>query len=655
MDISDARLFKLANLLFGAALGKPYYDEFSETVAEFGIAALADSWGKSSLMESELGNSSVLQASALVKRLGLDPTNSNPESGDFIAFNYFKSNLESGANPGALALAAIQYLEQDILLANLGLASNFLNNRAEVAYQYSKELEFGGKNITELKEVIVNVGGDVRSVHSALELASHKKFEEMRKSSLLNIYAESNDTIEGTSGDDYISSGAGFDNIDGGAGHDIIIGGAGNDKITGGRGQDFIKGGEGSDIIEAGSFYDLVFHPSTYAADGSFIESYNTYSVDAFHEILDGGNGNDTIYGGYGSDTITGGQGADTIIGDQKTDVEQMPHMYNDSIDGGEGSDNISGNLGNDTINGGSGADFIYPGVGQDIVHGGSGDDHIEGYQGYRLTDKDVDIFFGDEGDDTISASGGDNVDGGFGDDSISLARLNDAPQSVIVAGEGEDSVRIYSAYSDSGDLSKSVIIDLNETVQVKDVVSLDLLASAVIGEEIRGFDLNTDLIDLHGRLNIFGGQSSNASSWNLTTELMLNDRYGSLTLQKNYVQIVSDEETPWLEYSVTQEQKSTSDSYGKAYFVIQGASVASASKSDVATFLDDYGNNANYQKSASHMFLVNIQDVGIGIYRFEDDTGANATIVSDELTPVAVLTGLTTEEINMSNADFMV
>ena len=44
-----------------------------------------------------------------------------------------------------------------------------------------------------------------------------------------------------------------------------------------------------------------------------------------------------------------------------------------------------------------------------------------------------------------------------------------------------------------------------------------------------------------------------------------------------------------------------------------------------------------------------------MGIYLFKDDTGANDSIISDELTPLVILTGITTEDLTQANTDFII
>jgi hypothetical protein len=117
-------------------------------------------------------------------------------------------------------------------------------------------------------------------------------------------------------------------------------------------------------------------------------------------------------------------------------------------------------------------------------------------------------------------------------------------------------------------------------------------------------------------------------------------------------VQIVSDTETEW---ETRSDSPSQPDEYGKGYFVIQGSTAASSSIDDVAALLDDYGNNASYGNKAQHIFLVNVSETDMGIYLFTDDTGANDRLLADELTPLAILTGVTTEDLTQTNTDFII
>jgi len=60
-----------------------------------------------------------------------------------------------------------------------------------------------------------------------------------------------NQTINGTSGNDTLVGGAGDDTINGNAGNDSLVGNGGNDSLDGGSGIDTMDGGLGNDIYVA--------------------------------------------------------------------------------------------------------------------------------------------------------------------------------------------------------------------------------------------------------------------------------------------------------------------------------------------------------------------------------------------------------------------
>jgi len=170
--------------------------------------------------------------------------------------------------------------------------------------------------------------------------------------------------VDGNLGDDEIlvniAGDAAFQNsvIAGGDGNDLIDaagvtfdGGSFVDLvIEGGEGDDTIYGGEGNDAIDTGNGRNLAF----------------------------GEGGADTIVGGEGEDTIFGGQGADEIFGGLDADVIEGG-ADDDFIDGEEGDDDIFGSTGSDTIIGGTGADTLAGFTGRDVIDGGDGSDRILG------------------------------------------------------------------------------------------------------------------------------------------------------------------------------------------------------------------------------------------------------------------------------------
>lgn len=103
------------------------------------------------------------------------------------------------------------------------------------------------------------------------------------------------DTIRGSSVNDFINGGFGNDRIFGGAGNDRINGGFGDDELHGQQGNDRLEGGFGNDRIGGGPGNDLLF--------GQF-----------GNDTLRGGPGNDLLVGGLGFDSLNGGPGLDVQI-----------------------------------------------------------------------------------------------------------------------------------------------------------------------------------------------------------------------------------------------------------------------------------------------------------------------------------------------------
>ncbi|MBB5712706.1 Ig-like domain-containing protein [Sphingomonas xinjiangensis] len=129
-----------------------------------------------------------------------------------------------------------------------------------------------------------------------------------------------------------VFAGAGDDVVHGGDLGNNIFGGVGNDSLHGGQLDDWILGGAGNDRIDAGS-----------SSGGA------------------GGNGN----------LLDGGEGDDTLIGREGSDW----------LEGGDGTDILSAGAGDDILAGGGGAsDLLYGGSGSDqyVVRRGDGTDVVE-------------------------------------------------------------------------------------------------------------------------------------------------------------------------------------------------------------------------------------------------------------------------------------
>jgi hypothetical protein len=164
---------------------------------------------------------------------------------------------------------------------------------------------------------------------------------------------DGNDVLQGNHFADVLNGGAGNDRLEGNGGDDGLFGGVGNDDIFGGFGNDDFQGNAGADLIDGQQGVDRLTYgvqaPVTVtldgvANDGVAGEGDNVRSI----EILEGGDGGDTLTGSAGNETITGGLG-------------------NDVITGGGGTDTLHGTGGDDLIDARDAVkDTVHCGFGQD-------------------------------------------------------------------------------------------------------------------------------------------------------------------------------------------------------------------------------------------------------------------------------------------------
>ncbi|NER08410.1 MAG: calcium-binding protein [Okeania sp. SIO3C4] len=112
----------------------------------------------------------------------------------------------------------------------------------------------------------------------------------------------------------------------------LLQGSSGNDKLSGTNQNEIITGGGGRDTLNGGG--------GNYEINGA-----------SGNDRINGGAGRDLLIGEGGNDNINGGNGNDNLIGE----------TGNDRLNGGKGNDNLDGGKGNDNLIGGGGNDkFIY-------------------------------------------------------------------------------------------------------------------------------------------------------------------------------------------------------------------------------------------------------------------------------------------------------
>ena len=245
-------------------------------------------------------------------------------------------------------------------------AKSILNNKIAVAEYYSVTTAQAEINITNLREVISNVGKDAASV----VLAKSQIDYAIREISILTDLQTEN-TLKFFAGK-IIALASDANTYNGSDGPDNVAGLAGNDVINGGRGRDQLVGGGGDDTLSAGTYEKIVKKIAgiyeTYSDGSTHLigsELVDAYEFDAFSEWLFGGFGRDTLMGGYGSDYLQGGPDNDYLYGDYKINLaslstqEELQNMLNDTLFGGAGNDYIEAGPGSDEVRGGPGIDII--------------------------------------------------------------------------------------------------------------------------------------------------------------------------------------------------------------------------------------------------------------------------------------------------------
>jgi Ca2+-binding RTX toxin-like protein len=303
----------------------------------------------------------------------------------------------------------------------------------------------------------------------------------------VTIYGfETDDVIQGGSGNDRLHAGGGNNTLIAGGGNNWLYGGAGDDTLIGGSGNDYLYGQGGNNLLIAGGGNNYLYGGN---GDNIFVMgggtdrlySQTTSSNDVYR--LGRGSGQNYIYDYGGWDVIELGEGIseehvtlrrsgsslvltlDTgesvaaasmfnhstgalntnravegirFADGTEWDIDRMRDEAlrltegNNTIYGFETDDTIQGGAGNDRLHGGGGNNTLIAGGGNNWLYGGAGDDTLIGGSGN-------DYLYGQGGNNLLIAGGGNNyLYGGTGD-------------NVFVMGGGTD--RLYSQSTSSNDV----------------------------------------------------------------------------------------------------------------------------------------------------------------------------------------------------------
>lgn len=339
------------------------------------------------------------------------------------------------------------------------------------------------------------------------------------------------DSLTGANGNNLLNGWGGDDVLVGGDGDDTLNGGDDNDTLIGGAGADTLNGGAGSDTADySGSVAGVTINLQTGTGSGGDAEGDMLSSIEnvigsdladtitggsAANASLSGAGGDDTIVIGASNTFVDGGGGIDTISyaslgtgvtvdltvgtssnGDVVTSIESVIGSAQDDtiigssiasgfLNGGDGNDSVIVNANNTTVIGGDGIDTVShasAATGQTInLAAGTGSNGIT-YSG-------IESVVGSAFADTITGSTtpGGTLDGGDGDDAISVGAAN----TIVIGGNGSDTVSYTSA-------ATGVTVDLvNGTSSNGDTLSGiehavgSSFADSIIGSAATGTTLN--------------------------------------------------------------------------------------------------------------------------------------------------------------------
>jgi Ca2+-binding RTX toxin-like protein len=175
---------------------------------------------------------------------------------------------------------------------------------------------------------------------------------------------------------------------------------------------------------------------------------WTDHGADSNAQVLNGGDGNDTLYGAGGSDSMHGGAGDDTfLISKGELAFEQagegtdtiistygmaLPdNIENLTLDSNADGYLVGNNLDN-VLTGGDGGNFIHGMGGNDTLIGNGGGNNFEGGEG---NDLELGGSYGEYFIGGAEDTGDDTMDGGAGNDIFNLSPGHD----VFIGGAGDE------------------------------------------------------------------------------------------------------------------------------------------------------------------------------------------------------------------------
>ncbi|MFN2563316.1 MAG: calcium-binding protein, partial [Jatrophihabitans sp.] len=225
-----------------------------------------------------------------------------------------------------------------------------------------------------------------------------------------------------------------------------------NSTQTTSNGNDYVEGDSGNDVIMAQDGSDAVHGDTPTGASPRLDECLPTSDPNAGQDVIVGGYGNDVLCGDGGDDGVLGNRGTVTVVpfANAPTTIGTTGGApYGTLKYPGSGNTIYQVNLSQESVNGVITAvpnwdkptttgqdkqhDIVFGGQGNDTLHGSPGDDFLQGDDGMHITGDLAarggdDIVFADRGNDSMQGGpGNDNLFGGAGNDDHDVIRSDAA------------------------------------------------------------------------------------------------------------------------------------------------------------------------------------------------------------------------------------
>jgi Ca2+-binding RTX toxin-like protein len=217
----------------------------------------------------------------------------------------------------------------------------------------------------------------------------------------------------------------------------MLNGGNGNDQITGGIGDNQLYGGNGNDVITGGAGYVGYFNNDGSGLSDGVQYAKNDIYGEAGDDVLLGGEGYNRLFGGIGDDVITAGSSNESAAFGGQINWHAITdgptgRQFDNLLDGGEGNDTLIAGLLDDLMVGGIGRDTF-------LINEIGGSDLINDF---GLQDE---LIIGGVSIDEISVAedGADLVVSLDNDSEVRLANVNREGQGYSVSENDDGSITL--------------------------------------------------------------------------------------------------------------------------------------------------------------------------------------------------------------------